>query len=613
MRSDGLGRGLCLAAALLAGCVCGDAEVPLPPRSGILRAMAGEASRTVLDGVKVRWSAGDDLAVWSDRTSVAVRYVAGDAAEGAVSAEFAGEPVEGTLFRALYPFDSEAECDDGGTVRFTLPVVQRYAEGSFAPRTMPMLAEGDDLMAMRFRSLCAVVRFRLEGDARIRALRLEATDGRALAGRGAAVGEGEERRFAMERGDAAFVWLDCGEGGVALDGGRDFFFVVPPGGYDGLRLTVFEVGGGAWVRRSRGGVTLRANAVKPFDAMACDFADGVRALDAAGTANCYMVTEAGRYAFDAETCGNGVASALFRDGASLRTRLAPASAGVLWQSRAGLLSEAVLDADGRIVFRSADPGGGGNALIAARDETGTILWSWHIWLCGDDPDAAVQHYGEVGVMDRHLGAWSPSQSGCFYQWGRKEPFPPFAEATGSNLDFRATVDATGASCNSRPTVGLTAWPQREDWATVRMTGIRFEQSCAHPMALLLCEPNRLHWLAEESLSEDLWGPCKRMNDPCPPGYRVVGEEELRWLSEQTCRLEGNDILFEWDATAARYPAASRLTDKGKAKATAFWDCWSSASTGGGTAAGLTGDKATVRANGSLSKYFGAQVRCRRDD
>lgn len=104
-----------------------------------------------------------------------------------------------------------------------------------------------------------------------------------------------------------------------------------------------------------------------------------------------------------------------------------------------------------------------------------------------------------------------------------------------------------------------------------------------------------------------------MNDPCPPGYRVVGEEELRWLSEQTCRLEGNDILFEWDATAARYPAASRLTDKGKAKATAFWDCWSSASTGGGTAAGLTGDKATVRANGSLSKYFGAQVRCRRDD
>ena len=72
----------------------------------------------------------------------------------------------------------------------------------------------------------------------------------------------------------------------------------------------------------------------------------------------------------------------------------------------------------------------GNALIAAKNEYGTILWSWHIWVCKDyDPVATAHVYNNNAgtMMDRNLGATSTTQNavqslGLMYQWGRKDPF-----------------------------------------------------------------------------------------------------------------------------------------------------------------------------------------------
>ena len=93
----------------------------------------------------------------------------------------------------------------------------------------------------------------------------------------------------------------------------------------------------------------------------------------------------------------------------------------------------------------------GNALVAAYNAEGTILWSWHIWVTNNDPgnlrnairyttyrwDNKGIHHNEprvygYQVMPCNLGALAFEQKdardsnvyGMLYQWGRKDPFPP---------------------------------------------------------------------------------------------------------------------------------------------------------------------------------------------
>ncbi len=70
-----------------------------------------------------------------------------------------------------------------------------------------------------------------------------------------------------------------------------------------------------------------------------------------------------------------------------------------------------------------------NAVIGMMDADGNALWSWHLWVCREDPteQTFVMGFGDgYEVMDRNLGAFSTahdeSSFGMYYQWGRKDPF-----------------------------------------------------------------------------------------------------------------------------------------------------------------------------------------------
>jgi hypothetical protein len=77
--------------------------------------------------------------------------------------------------------------------------------------------------------------------------------------------------------------------------------------------------------------------------------------------------------------------------------LAPVSASILWQSERSLLSGVKLK-NNYIYFtlNGSDntPLVPGNAVIAAYNDAGTIVWSWHIWVT-DDPTKPenVSNYG----------------------------------------------------------------------------------------------------------------------------------------------------------------------------------------------------------------------------
>ena len=103
------------------------------------------------------------------------------------------------------------------------------------------------------------------------------------------------------------------------------------------------------------------------------------ALDNAGSANCYIVSDAGKYSFSAVK-GNG-----------------KKPVEVLWETfgtdtapqPGDLIAEVSYDeAKNAVCFATAAEFSKGNALIGAKDARGKILWSWHIWMT-DKPEDQV--------------------------------------------------------------------------------------------------------------------------------------------------------------------------------------------------------------------------------
>ena len=240
-------------------------------------------------------------------------------------------------------------------------------------------------------------------------------------------------------------------------------------------------------------------------------------LSAGGTANCYIVKEAGEYKFNATVRGNGKKT----DGnAADAIDLTNATAQVLWESfgtadtpaPGSLVNSAVLDGNNVLFSATSNKG---NAVIAVEDGEGKILWSWHIWLAGGQPLGQAYNNDAGTMMDRNLGATSaekgnPGALGLFYQWGRKDPFlgssattgttfakscPDFSdpEAASSHLESNTTLDFS----ISNPTVFLTNGSTPYDWYCTEDTN-----------------KNDNLWKSSDASSP------KTMYDPCPAGWRV---------------------------------------------------------------------------------------------
>ena len=144
-----------------------------------------------------------------------------------------------------------------------------------------------------------------------------------------------------------------------------------------------------------------------------------------GTANCYIINKAGTYKFKATVKGNSTESVGI-----------PAKAEVLWETSCTEKAPGVGDiiasasfSEGYVTVTTPSALADGNAVVAVKNASGTILWSWHLWVCeGYDPVASEQSYANNAgtMMDRNLGALSVTAGklqsmGLCYQWGRKDP------------------------------------------------------------------------------------------------------------------------------------------------------------------------------------------------
>ena len=228
-------------------------------------------------------------------------------------------------------------------------------------------------------------------------------------------------------------------------------------------------------------------------------------LSSDGTANCYIIQKSGLYMFKTVK------------GNSNKPVGEVASTEVLWESFGtditpnvgDLVKQTAHTPDGYIIVQIPPVFKEGNAVVAAKDARGVILWSWHIWLVEDtiveyscyDED----HISSVGIMmDRNIGAVTAENGvigslGLVFQCGRKDPFI-------CSIKSREIVMA-------KTTIN---WPK-----TIARSETTGTEKYAHENPTTFIAKYNDNWLCD--ISHNRWansGSNKTEVDPCPVGWLV---------------------------------------------------------------------------------------------
>lgn len=257
------------------------------------------------------------------------------------------------------------------------------------------------------------------------------------------------------------------------------------------------------------------------------------------TANCYMISAAGDYSFNATVMGNGASGVIANAGFHTTDAVISggASAELLWQDTAGFITNVSYDkSNGRINYTAA--GNVGNAVIAVKDSAGTILWSWHIWGTGSEAITDQVYTNKLGstatVMDRNLGQISKTSYYCtLYQWGRKDPitnkeqyyvgnsneptacdeeYPVYSVPYGTNTTIETGVQNPDKIIYAEGENGANSsgnWLREDNhylWGDIALINV-YEN---YPDLTLI---------STATASE--WSYGKTIYDPCPAGYRVA--------------------------------------------------------------------------------------------
>ena len=235
-------------------------------------------------------------------------------------------------------------------------------------------------------------------------------------------------------------------------------------------------------------------------------------LSAEGCANCYVVSEAGYYKFDARVQG--------KSGLPTASDFSSCSADWIWATQEGLLVLEPKVENGYISFVCSDfkPG---NAVVALV-EGGKVVWSWHIWFTDQVLEAR-----ERNMMCVNLGAVSDlpgevSQFGLFYQWGRKDPFvassgvghyPDQVISSNEEIAF-AQGEEDGVSYTAANIVNTNLV---SDWNVSKESDAHTHSTASAAATTFFTAIKALPNYGTEWTGE---------SDPCPPGWRLPTRTEL---------------------------------------------------------------------------------------
>ena len=186
---------------------------------------------------------------------------------------------------------------------------------------------------------------------------------------------------------------------------------------------------------------------------------------------------------------------------------------------------------------SSMPTLGGNATIAVKDETGQIMWSWHIWAY---PFAlsTFTHTNASGntynILDVNLG-WvkdsvdSKYGTSPYYQWGRKDPMLR-NDASASVGSFNTTGCATSVAATiQNPNVFNTYERTNYNWWTNDGTPVTFYN----------------YWDASQTTTDKSHrNIVKTVYDPCLVGFHIPCGATFKGFSTRNGGTWDNG--YTWD-------------------------------------------------------------------
>ena len=271
--------------------------------------------------------------------------------------------------------------------------------------------------------------------------------------------------------------------------------------------------------------------------------EGPKNLGKKGTANCYLVTEAGEYKFP------------LVKGNTEESVGAVAKAALLWETwnnQDAVTPNSVIasvDYSGDfITFATPATLKPGNALIAALDANDEVLWSWHIWIPATPiTDAVDANFSVKPAMSRNLGALVDTPTaldpvatvesfGLLYEWGRKDPFPGLGVVSGAGA---ITVAGTEMTSQVRP--------------------MTVEEAIKNPTVYVIKDETSKDWLPE--ITDEvgkLWGETeKSVYDPCPVGYMLPQRNTSCGFWDSGTNLNDREY-FALDADNCCYTVGSMI-------------------------------------------------------
>ena len=231
------------------------------------------------------------------------------------------------------------------------------------------------------------------------------------------------------------------------------------------------------------------------------------------------------------------------------------TAELLWQDAQGLITAVGIIGDylTLTVGKNASEQEG-NAVIAAKDAGGNIVWSWHIWVTKetfatlttitttDDTSIGTQgvNWQIYKVTSVNLGWVATGGDGkqgynTYYQWGRKDAFIPGT--------WNANTNRTVYDISNTPVPRLTY--EASTTATIadnikNPTTHYFNSSTKGP-----CDTQYYNmWDARQTLTGNIKTATKKtVYDPCPAGFCVPTGNLYYFMCNGISRSELN-----WDAT-----------------------------------------------------------------
>ena len=324
------------------------------------------------------------------------------------------------------------------------------------------------------------------------------------------------------------------------------------------------------------------------------------------TANCYVVSAPGYYSFplvygnaikngvpntsayiSTKTGGNILTTFINHTGNSIigpyikDNNCQPAKAELVWQDAPNLITDIKYDntGKGRISFKvdksSIQPG---NAVIAIKDASDKVLWSWHIWVTYRDISKTIEvtnyQSQKYKFMPVNLG-WCDSDAmvyperSCrvkitagdksivttitqhsetifsfgnhpYYEWGRKDPFPPSNGLGDSNKTW---YDKDGNA--------HTESPKTENFSTgatcimnyiLKPDVMHSQYSGDNTYANLWSADNNVYTANDENV-------IKTIYDPSPVGFKLPPSNAFTGFTttgEYVSTL--SQINGEWDSS-----------------------------------------------------------------